>query len=77
MPDKVTNDLLYEVLKAVQSDVATVRTDMRDMKARLASIESFIATLHGDSTRQTVRMDELQVRIERIEHRLDLSDIKQ
>ena len=74
---EVTNELIFEVLKAVQADASATKSDIRDMKARLASIESFIATLHTDSTRQTIRVEELQERIERIETRLDLNDTTQ
>ncbi|MBF0554732.1 MAG: hypothetical protein HQK96_09305 [Nitrospirae bacterium] len=39
-----TDNLVREHLRAICSDVADVKRDMRDVKARLASIESYIAT---------------------------------
>lgn len=68
------NSLIYEVLKSLQAGQTDVKNDLRDIKGRLASIESYIATMHGDSTRQTVRLDLLEQRLERLETRLNLKD---
>jgi hypothetical protein len=46
---------------------------MRDVKARLGSIESYIATLHGDQTRTRIKLDDIQ-RVERLEKRTGLVD---
>lgn len=72
MSDKVTNDLLFEQLKAIQtklglmaSDIADVKTDVRGVKAHMAAfLESEVA--------QDGAMAALQTRMERIERRLDL-----
>jgi hypothetical protein len=44
------NGLVYEILKNLQAGQTDVKNDLRDIKGRLASIESYIATMHGDST---------------------------
>ena len=44
MAENITNELMYETLKALRGDVGDVKLDIRDMKGRLASIESYIAT---------------------------------
>ena len=72
MSDKVTNELLFEQLKAIQtklgliaSDIADVKTDIRGGKAHMAAfLESEVA--------QDGAMAALQTRMERIERRLDL-----
>lgn len=69
-----TENLVLEHLRALRLDVSGIKSDLRDVKARLASIESYIATLHADSTRGSVSLDALQQRVERIEARLNLSD---
>jgi hypothetical protein len=38
---------------------ATPQASLRDLKARFASIENYIATLHGDQARTGVTIDEL------------------
>jgi phage shock protein A len=42
---------------------------MRDVKARLGSIESYIATLHGDQTRTSTKLYDIRQRVERLEKR--------
>jgi hypothetical protein len=71
---EVTNELMYEVLKQLQIVQSEIKGDTRDIKARLASLESYIATMHGDTTRQSLFLDQLQKRIERIETRLNIND---
>jgi hypothetical protein len=40
VPDVVTNELLYEVLKSVQAQLAVIREDVGGIKTRLTSIEN-------------------------------------
>ncbi len=65
---------MYEVLRQLQSTAGDIKSDMRDVKARLASIESYIATLHGDQARTGTRVDDIVTRIERLEKRAGLLD---
>lgn len=69
-----TENLVLEHLRAIRLDIADLKNGSRDIKARLASIESYIATLHSDSARGALNLDDLQRRVERIETRLDLTD---
>jgi hypothetical protein len=66
--------LVLEHLRAIRADSADTRRDIRDVKARFASIESYIATLHHDQTRTGFTIDEIVNRIERLEKRLSLAD---
>jgi hypothetical protein len=45
---EVTNELLYEVLKSVQAQVALLRDDMENVKARLTSIDTRLGLVHTD-----------------------------
>lgn len=69
-----TENLVLEHLRSIRTDISDLKSNTRDIKARLASIESYIATLHADSTRGALSLDDLQRRIERIETRLDLRE---
>lgn len=69
-----TENLVLEHLRAIRADIADVKRDTRDMKARLASIESYIATLHSDQTRTGFTLDDLAARVERLEKRTGLLD---
>ena len=55
MVAEITNELIYEVLKSVQAQVAIIREDMESLKTRLTTQDgrlsqmlSAIAGLHGD-----------------------------
>ena len=67
-----TDNLVLEHLRALRADSADLKSDLRDVKARLASIESYIATLHGDQARTGATVDDLVQRVERLEKRTGL-----
>lgn len=69
------DNIILEHLRGLRADLGDVRSDMRDVKARLSSIESYIATLHGDQARSGIKLDELTQRIERLEKRTGLIDL--
>jgi hypothetical protein len=81
MPEAVTNELMYEVLKSIQAQVAIIREDVASLKVRttsqdriLSRIEAGFADIHGDFAELGGRMDRLESRIERVENRLNLHD---
>jgi phage shock protein A len=69
-----TDNLVLEHLRALRADVSDVKNDMRDVKARLGSIESYIATLHADQARTGTKLDDIVHRVERLEKRTGLID---
>jgi prefoldin subunit 5 len=72
MGEHMTNEienLILEHLRALRGDIAALKADTRDIKARLASIETYIATMHGDQARTAVSLDDLAERVERLEQR--------
>jgi hypothetical protein len=69
-----TDNLILEHLRSLRADNAEMKASLRDLKARFASIENYIATLHGDQARTGVTIDELAARIERLEVRTGISD---
>jgi uncharacterized protein YxjI len=82
MTDNVEN-LVLEHLRALRSEIQTLRTEMHgefyDLKHRMSSLESAMIGVkrdvtHGDETdaRQQVSLDRIVERIERIERRLEL-----
>lgn len=81
MPESVTNELMYKVLKSLQEgqaqlrhELAEVRGDMRGMSEHLAALSASYAALVGDGLRRSDQVAELRARVERIERRLDLAD---
>jgi hypothetical protein len=78
---EITNQLMYEVLKSVQAQVAIIREDMDSIKMRLTSQDSrlghilhAIGDLHTDIAEVSGRMDRLESRLGRVETRLELHD---
>jgi tetrahydromethanopterin S-methyltransferase subunit G len=69
-----TENLVLEILRRMQADMAILRDDMRDVKTRLSSIEGRLAHSSADHATQSLRIDRLEDRLERIEHRLDIHD---
>jgi len=78
MPDVVTNKLIYDVLQAMQGQLAALRDDVRDLKPRLTAVEVAVGNLaateanHYGST--AVRLDRIETRLDRIEKRLELTE---
>ena len=65
-------NLVIEHLRSIRADNADIKRDLREVKLRLASIESYIATLHSDQARNSITIDDLVARVERLEKRTGL-----
>jgi chromosome segregation ATPase len=71
---EVTNELLYEVLKAIQDKLPTFDRKLDELKAELQAVR-----IHPIATQQDVQniyatMARQESRVERIERRLELSE---
>ena len=73
MSENVTNELLFETLKAIQGKLAMMGEDMADMKHRMTALEHRmtsldmgVAQVHGDFSGQSMRIDRLEGRLGRI-----------
>jgi hypothetical protein len=71
---QITNELIYEVLKSIQAQVAIVREDITSIKARLTSLDSHFGLVHTDMALVSERMDRLESHMGRVDSRLNLSD---
>jgi len=70
----VTNELLFEVLKRIQTKLDTLEQKIDDLGVRLLAVEQHMSALQISEYRQNSELDRLRSRIERIEKRLDLVD---
>ena len=76
MADAVDN-LVFEQLRFIRSELASVKEDTREIKTRMAVVESGIASLRRDNGDFATTLAVQHVsydRIDRIERRLDLAD---
>jgi archaellum component FlaC len=71
---QITDELMYEVLKSVQAQVAIIREDVGAIKARMTSLDQRLGIIHTDMALVSDRMDRIESRLGRVETRLDLSD---
>jgi chromosome segregation ATPase len=62
---EITNELLFETLKAIQATLARHSDDLREIKGRLGILEMQYASLSN-------RFDRLDERLARVETRLGL-----
>jgi len=45
---EITNELMYEILKSIQAQIAIVREDMDSIKIRLTSVDTRLGLVHTD-----------------------------
>jgi hypothetical protein len=70
----VNNQLLYEILKTIQSGQAELKAALADQSRQLIKIREEINSLRGDDLRREALQAQMDVRLDRIEHRLNLTD---
>ena len=74
MSQNVTNELIYDVLKQVQADVAEVKGTLADHTRQFIRVREDINNLRGDDLRRESLQTQMDVRLQRIEKRLNLSE---
>lgn len=70
----ITNELIYEVLKKLQADVAQVKATQADHSRQFIRVRDDINNLRGDDLRLESWQAQMDSRLQRIEARLNLSD---
>jgi len=73
----ITNELMYEVLKSTQAQVSIMWEDLQNIKARLSSVDTRLAILHGGIATQSDRIDRVESRLGHVETRLNLTGEQQ
>lgn len=74
MAEKVTNELMYEVLKSLQKGQVEIKQEISDLKFRIGSLERSAAGMNDTLVHHTGLFDRLDARLNKIEKRLDLVD---
>ena len=72
----ISNDpyeLILEHLRALRLDTAELKTDFKDLKQSVNSLRTEVNALRGDILRQERALATVEVDIDRIKARLDLS----
>jgi hypothetical protein len=71
---EITNQLLYEVLKHLQTGQADIKSALADHTRQLIKIREDINNLRSDDLRREALQAQIDVRLNRIETRLNLND---
>ena len=66
------DNIILVYLRRIDEKVDRLTDAVSDVKHRMTSIETQVATLHGSFAGQSPRMDRIEARLERIERRLGL-----
>ena len=74
MTSNVTNELIFEHLRKIQSDLSEVRQMRGEMREGFAAIRQHMAAQHNDVTLLEYRLLAIESEVERIKSRLELRD---
>lgn len=70
----VTSELIYEILKQIQTGQAEIKTILADHTRQLLRVREDINNLRSDDLRREAMQAQMDVRLERIETRMNISD---
>ena len=71
----VTNELLYEVLKAMQGRFVGVERGIKDIKSEIGALRGHMVATQADIAQIYTRLAETESHLERIERRFEVSGI--
>lgn len=74
MVDNITNELLYETLKAIRADIGSIKSTLADHGRQLIEVRRQLNSMQAEIIRSDEHMLGLDARLDRIERRLELSD---
>lgn len=71
---EITNELLYEVLKSIQSRLDLTNVKLEELRQEASAIRNHVSGLQQDVNNIYGILARHDARLERIERRLDLAD---
>ena len=74
MADNVTNELIYELLKRMHSDLSFLRDDMHRLEGETRSIKGHIVALMQNDLQRDADIASLRADMDRVKQRLELVD---
>ncbi len=73
---EVTNELIYEILKQLQPDMAGVKETLRETNASLNAIRIHLLGVHQDIQNIYATLSRNDARLDRIERRLEIVEVE-
>ena len=74
---EISADLVYEILKQVQQDIARIKDNGHETNASLNAMRTHLTALQQDVGNIYAVLGRLDARVDRIERRLELTDAPQ
>jgi hypothetical protein len=71
---EVTNELIYEVLKSMQTRLSNIEMGMAEMRTELRELRGHMLAVQTDIANLYVGQGNIEARLGRIERRLELTD---
>ncbi|TXN45841.1 hypothetical protein [Methylobacterium sp. WL7] len=71
---EVTNELIYEVLKAMQARLGNIEEGVREVRGEIRALRTPVHGVQGDLHNLYEAYSALDMRVGRIERRLDIVD---
>jgi hypothetical protein len=72
---EVNGELIYEILKALQSDVRLLKDSQAEIKQELISVRGTLVAIQQDTNNIYGILARHDNRLDRIEHRLELREL--
>ena len=72
--ERISNEPIYEVLKGIQADLRSIRSDVDEMKTEMRIVRQHIAALVQSDMQRGTQIADLEQRLRRVEARLELRD---
>ena len=71
----VTNELMYELLKRMQTDISSLKHGQREHRDDILSLRNQMHGMQGDINSLRGSVGHIEDRLERIENRLELREL--
>lgn len=69
--NRISNELIYEVLKSIQAQVGILREDVDLIKGRTSTIERKLGDIQSDLGGHSERMDRLEIQMRHMQSHMD------
>ncbi|WLS02419.1 hypothetical protein [Shinella oryzae] len=71
----ISQELMFELMKRIQSDLTTLKDGQRDMQQDIVSLRNHMHVMQGDVNNLHSSMAQVLTRLDRIENRLELREL--
>ncbi|MXN53612.1 hypothetical protein GR158_21140 [Shinella sp. AETb1-6] len=71
----ISQELMFELMKRIQSDLTTFKDGQRDMRQDIVSLRNHMHVMQGDVNNLHSSMAQVLTRLDRIENRLELREL--